>query len=103
MCNEWYFNTFLQCEKKYFDFFVSMTDDELESMLTIISKGSLIFHGTPCKTTRRFPSMYSKVDGIVITGIQQVLSEETIQKTIGTILFKMREDIDAVFEPDVKA
>lgn len=89
---------FLQCEKKYFDFFVSMSDEELQSILTIIPKGSLIFHGTPCRTTSRFPSIYSRARETTLTGTQQVLSEETIQKTIGTILFKMREDV--ADEPD---
>lgn len=88
-------DTFVHCQNMYFNFFTSRSVEELKEMLTIIPKGSLIFHGTPCKTTRDYPSLRPYVKGTKLSGIQHVLSEETIQKTIGTISFKMKEEVDA--------
>ena len=88
-------DTFLYCQNKYFNFFTSRTIDELKDMLTIIPKGSLIFHGTPIKTTNLYPSNNSYFNNTKISGIQHILSEETIQKTIGTIKFKMKTDVNA--------
>lgn len=97
-CTSGDLDTFVYCQNVYFNFFTSRSLEELKEMLTIIPKGSIIFHGTPCKTTRDYPSARPYVRGSKLSGIQHVLSEETIQKTIGTISFKMKEAIEA--EPD---
>lgn len=94
---------FTNCEDFYFKFFLLRNIEELKEMMTIIPKGSLIFHGTPCKSTKDYPSPTPYTYNTNLSGVQHVLSEETIQKTIGTIAFKMKEEVEAEVDPNIQS
>src|SRR5437763_4395536 len=87
------YEMFKKCEKNFFEYFMNKNFDEIKQVLTILPKGSLIFHGIPCRSTNNFPPINPVIGDNNLTAIKLILSEETISKTIGTFMYNQEQEI----------
>lgn len=93
---------FINCQKEYFDYFISKTFDELKSLLTILPKGSIIFHSSSCSIQKDYPPKQQYDTKTKLSGISHILHKENIKQTLGSIKQKKEQEINAEQDEEKK-
>lgn len=89
---------FITCQKAYFDFFMKFDFNKLKECLTILPKGSLIFHGTKVKDTI-LPN--NPICSNNMTATSQILSCESYNKYIGTLNHKSKDGTGTDYQAEI--
>jgi hypothetical protein len=91
-------NKFIKCETRYFDYFMNLSDEEIEKLLCVLPVGSILFHTSNAKNIinhediqNNYPPEFPMLNNN-ISAIKKVLNAEIINKALFSI--KMKTDAD---------
>lgn len=100
--NMFQYSKFLENEKYFMDYFMNLSNNDIESCITYLPKGSIIFHGATCKThidrrnpNNTLPPLFPLIqtNETPITAIKRILNFESKRKAIGSVLALYPDDV----------